>query len=79
MTELKFKEERTKEETSPPSNKKIARMRKQKVKEETRKNYVLKSLFSGLPWWLSVKNLPANAGNSGLIPDPRRSHMPQRN
>lgn len=42
MTELKFKEERTKEKTSPPSNKKIARMRKQKVKEETRKNYVLK-------------------------------------
>ena len=24
-----------------------------------------------------VKNPPANAGDTGLIPDPRRSHMPQ--
>ena len=29
-----------------------------------------------LPWWLSgIKNLPANAGNMGLIPDPGRSHI----
>ena len=25
------------------------------------------------------KNLPANAGDMGIIPDPGRSHMPQRN
>ena len=25
-------------------------------------------LTIGLPWWLMVKNLPANAGDSGLIP-----------
>ena len=24
-----------------------------------------------------VKNLPANAGDTGLIPDPGRSHMPK--
>ena len=29
--------------------------------------------FSGSP---VVKNLPANAGDMGLIPGPRRSHMP---
>ena len=27
----------------------------------------------GLPWWLSVKNLPTNAGDAGLIPGSRRS------
>ena len=26
-----------------------------------------------------VKNLPANAGDTGLIPGPERSHMPQDN
>ena len=26
-----------------------------------------------------VKNLPANAGDMGLIPGPRRSHIPQNN
>ena len=26
-----------------------------------------------------VKNLPANAGDPGLSPDPGRSHMPQSN
>ena len=31
---------------------------------------------AGLLWWGSVvKNLPANAGDSGLIPDLGRSHM----
>ena len=42
MTELKFKEERTKEKTSPPSNKKIARMRKYVpiyLKEEKVRSY----------------------------------------
>ena len=27
----------------------------------------------GLPWW----NLPASAGDMGLIPSPGRVHMPQ--
>ena len=27
----------------------------------------------GLPWWLSIKNLPANAGEKGLIPGLGRS------
>ena len=30
--------------------------------------------FSGGPM---VKNLPTNAGDTGLIPDAERSHMPQ--
>ena len=30
-------------------------------------------LFLGLPWWLSGKNLPANAGDPGSIPGWRRS------
>ena len=33
----------------------------------------------GNPWWLSVKNLPANVGNAGSIPGPGRSHMQQGN
>ena len=31
----------------------------------------------GLPWRLSGKNLPANAGDTGSIPDPGASHIPQ--
>ena len=30
---------------------------------------------SGLPWWSSVKNLPANAGNTGLTPGSGRPHI----
>ena len=33
----------------------------------------------GLPWWRSVKNPPANAGDTGLSPGPGRSHMPRSN
>ena len=29
-----------------------------------------KAFLSKLPWWPSVKNLPASAGNRGLIPSP---------
>ena len=29
----------------------------------------------GLPWWLSGKESPANAGDMGLISDPGRSHV----
>ena len=32
--------------------------------------------FTGGP---VVKNLPANAGHMGSVPDPGRSHMPQGN
>ena len=36
--------------------------------------------WGGFPWWLHVvKNLLANAGNTGSIPDPGRPHMPQSN
>ena len=33
----------------------------------------------GFPTGSVVKNPPANAGDTGLIPDPRRSHMPGSN
>ena len=33
-----------------------------------------KAILSGLPWWLSDKNPPANAEDMGLIPGSRRSH-----
>ena len=33
----------------------------------------------GFPGDSVVKNLPAKAGDTGLIPDPGRSHMPQSN
>ena len=36
----------------------------------------VKRLKFGLPCWLSVKNLSADAGDAGSIPDLRRSHMP---
>ena len=33
----------------------------------------------GFPGGAVDKNLPANAGDMGLIPNPRRSHRPQSN
>ena len=40
----------------------------------------MKSVDSGdFPGGPVVKNLPANAGDTGLIPGPGRSHMPQGN
>ena len=33
-------------------------------------------IIRGFPGGLVVKNLPANAGDTGLIPGPRRSHVP---
>ena len=30
-----------------------------------------------IPWWLSGKESPATAGDTGSIPGLRRSHMPQ--
>ena len=35
--------------------------------------------MQGFPGGAVVKNLPANAGDMGLSPGPRRSHMPQSN
>ena len=33
--------------------------------------------MEGLPWWPSVKNPPANAGEMGSVPGPGRSHLLQ--
>ena len=35
--------------------------------------------YWGLPWWLSSKDPPANAGDMGSIPDSGRSPLLQRN
>ena len=35
--------------------------------------------ISGLPWWSMVKNLPANAGDTGSSPAPGRFHTPWGN
>ena len=40
---------------------------------------VLKSFRKGFPGGSMVKNLPANAGDTGSIPGPGRSHMPWSN
>ena len=34
---------------------------------------------SGFPGGAVIKNLPANAGDTGLSPGPGRSHMPRSN
>ena len=36
-----------------------------------------KTHFEGLPGGAVVKNLPANAGDTGPSPGPGRSHMPR--
>ena len=36
-------------------------------------------IAKGFPWWLMVKNLPANAGDVGLILDSGRSYIPWNN
>ena len=40
---------------------------------------VLKIKCRDFPGGAVVKNLPANAGDTGLIPGPGRSHMPRSN
>ena len=40
---------------------------------------VLQEWPLGFPGDSVLKNPPANAGDTGLIPDPGRSHMPQSN
>ena len=39
----------------------------------------MKNELWDFPGGTVVKNLPANAGDMGLIPGPGRSHMPQSN
>ena len=44
------------------------------------KNFLLKEKdFKGFPGGPVVKNLPANTGDTGSIPDPGRSHVLQSN
>lgn len=43
------------------------------LKEEAKKK---KNDFSDFPGGSEVKNWPRNAGDTGLIPPPGRSHMP---
>ena len=40
---------------------------------------LVKSYRWGFPGGAVIKNLPANAGDTGSIPGPGRSHMPRRN
>ena len=40
---------------------------------------IKKKVTSGFPGGAVVKNPPANAGDTGLSPGPRRSHMLQSN
>ena len=40
---------------------------------------MLKPKLQGFPGGAVVKNPPANAGDTGSIPGPGRSHMPQSN
>ena len=39
----------------------------------------LRILFPGFPGGAVVKNLPANAGDTGLSPGPGKTHMPWSN
>ena len=39
----------------------------------------IRKLRRDSPGGTVVKNLPANAGDTGLIPGPGRSHMPRSN
>ena len=38
-----------------------------------------KRQLMGLPWWLSGKNTPVSAEDTGSIPGPGRSHVPWSN
>ena len=38
--------------------------------------YIKEQTFGGLPWSLSDENPPANAGDTGLVPDSGGPHMP---
>ena len=49
------------------------------LKGLTMKNFLIRRLTWDFPSGLVDKNLPANAGDTGSIPGPGRSHMPQSN
>ena len=40
---------------------------------------VNKPTDDGLPWWISGKSLPDNAGDTDSTPDLGRSHVPRSN
>ena len=42
-------------------------------------NNLKKNRYGGFPGGAVVKNLPANAGDTGSSPDTGRSHMPRSN
>ena len=42
-------------------------------------NYIHQERNRRLPWPSVVENLPADVGDTGSIPVPGRSHMPQSN
>ena len=48
--------------------------RNEQLKSEIFQKILFKSFVSGLPWGSVVKTLPANAGDTGLLPDLGRTH-----
>ena len=44
-----------------------------------KENWNSKKFTEGFPGGAVVKNLPADAGDTGSIPGPGKSHMPQSN
>ena len=59
--------------TNPHKMKVVGRLRLHLKRNQT----PLQNCIWGLLWWSMNKNLPANAGNTGLVPDPGRSPMPR--
>ena len=53
------------------------RKERRKIKEEVQTAKL--TILKGFPGGAVVKNLPANAGDTGSSPGPGRSHMPQSN
>ena len=51
----------------------------QHIRRNTSSHTVLKRAVSRPSWGQVVKNLPASAGDTGLIPGPGRSRMAQSN
>ena len=59
--------------------KKINKIKFKKRKKGTVRLHRLKKKKRDFPGGTVVKNLPANAGDTGSIPGPGRSHMPRCN
>ena len=49
------------------------------VLNELELKYLTKIVYKGFHGGTVVKNLPANAGDTGSSPGPGRSHVPQSN